>query len=155
MDTCSSNISFLKSWALIWSWSSFAVVIVYTLLGRLSTRCWNITTGTCFHSATKAFERSGADVGTSGLARSQCSNSSLCRPVKFFYTDIDKPFLYAPLFVHGGIVMLKQERAFPKLLPQSWKLYAVALRFPFTGSKGPSMAVYSILYTCQQQVWLK
>jgi hypothetical protein len=39
--------------------------------------------------------------------------------------------------------MLKQERAFPKLLPQSWKhriIYnvIVALRFPFTGTKGPS-----------------
>ena len=38
--------------------------------------------------------------------------------------------------------MLKQERAFPKLLPQSWKgrmsLYAIALRIPFTGTKGPS-----------------
>ena len=40
---------------------------------------------------------------------------------KFFHTDLDKPFLYGPRFVHGGIVMLKQKRAFPKLLPQSWK----------------------------------
>ena len=46
-----------------------------------------------------------------------------------------------------GIVMLKQERAFPKLLQESWKhrivynvivLYAVALTFPFTGTKGPN-----------------
>ena len=40
--------------------------------------------------------------------------SALCRPVKFFHTDLDKPFLYGPRFVHGGIVMLKQERAFPQ-----------------------------------------
>ena len=46
---------------------------------------------------------------------------ALYRPVKVFHTDLDKPFLYATRFVHGGIVMLKQERAFPKLLPQSWK----------------------------------
>ena len=46
---------------------------------------------------------------------------ALCRPVKFFHNDLDKPFLYGPRFVHGGIAMLKQERAFPKLLPQSWK----------------------------------
>ena len=46
---------------------------------------------------------------------------ALCKPVKFFHTDLDKPFLCGPHFVHGGIVMLKQERAFPKLLPQSWK----------------------------------
>jgi hypothetical protein len=39
----------------------------------------------------------------------------------FFHTDLDKPFMYGPRFVHGGIVMLKQEMAFPKLLPQSWK----------------------------------
>ena len=45
----------------------------------------------------------------------------LCRPVNFFHTDLNIPFLYVPCFVHGGIVMLKQERAFPKLLPQSWK----------------------------------
>ena len=46
---------------------------------------------------------------------------ALCKPVKFFHTDLDKPFLYGPRFLHGGIVMLKQERAFPKLFPQSWK----------------------------------
>ena len=36
----------------------------------------------------------------------------LCRPVKFFHTDLNKPLLYGPHFVHRGIVMLKQERAF-------------------------------------------
>jgi hypothetical protein len=46
---------------------------------------------------------------------------ALCRPVKFFHTDLDKHFMHGTHFVHGGIVMLKQERAFPKLLPQSWK----------------------------------
>ena len=46
---------------------------------------------------------------------------ALCRPVKFFHTDLYKPFLYGPHFVHGDIVTLKQERAFPKLLPQIWK----------------------------------
>jgi hypothetical protein len=46
---------------------------------------------------------------------------ALCRLVKFFHTDLDKPFLYVPRFVHEVIVVLKQERAFPKLLPQSWK----------------------------------
>ena len=46
---------------------------------------------------------------------------ALCRPVMLFHTDLDKPFLYGLHFVHEGIVMLKQEGAFPKLLPQSWK----------------------------------
>ena len=46
---------------------------------------------------------------------------ALCKPVKFIHTDLGKPFLYGPRFVHRGIVMLEQERTFPKLLPQSWK----------------------------------
>jgi hypothetical protein len=46
---------------------------------------------------------------------------AMCRSVKFFHTEFDKPFLYGPRFVHGGIVKLKQERAFSKLLPQNWK----------------------------------
>ena len=44
---------------------------------------------------------------------------ALSMPVQYFHINLDKPFLYGPRFVHGGIVMLKQERAFPKLLPQS------------------------------------
>jgi hypothetical protein len=46
---------------------------------------------------------------------------ALCRPEKLFHTNPNKPFLYGPRFVQGGIVMLKQEKAFLKLLPQSWK----------------------------------
>ena len=45
---------------------------------------------------------------------------AMCRPVKFFHNDLDKSFLIGPHFAHGCIVMLKQERAFPKLLPKSW-----------------------------------
>jgi hypothetical protein len=63
---------------------------------------------------------------------------ALCWPVKYFHINLNKYFLDGPCFVHGGIVMLKLERTFPKLLPQSWKhriVYAVALRFPFTGIK--------------------
>ena len=70
---------------------------------------------------------------------------ALCRPVKFFHTDLDKSFMYGLHFVHRVIVMLKQERAFLKLLPQSWiessrmSLYAAAFRFPFTRTKWPSL----------------
>jgi hypothetical protein len=46
---------------------------------------------------------------------------ALCRPVKFFHTNLDKPFLYGPCFVHMGIVMLKQDRALPTLLLPSCK----------------------------------
>ena len=46
---------------------------------------------------------------------------ALCMPGKFLHTDLDKMFLYGPHLVHEGIVIMKQERSFPKLLPQSWK----------------------------------
>jgi hypothetical protein len=29
---------------------------------------------------------------------------ALCRSVKFFHTNLDKPFIFGPRFVHGGIV---------------------------------------------------
>ena len=54
----------------------FAAQTASTLLGRLSTGCWNIATGICFHSATRALLRSGNDVGQFGLVHSRCSNSS-------------------------------------------------------------------------------
>jgi hypothetical protein len=76
--------------------------------------------------------KSISDVGRLGLARWSAFKfiekvfdgvevRTLCRPVKFFHADLNKPFLYGPRFVHRGIVMLKQEWAYPKLLPQSWK----------------------------------
>jgi hypothetical protein len=102
---------------------TFAAIIASTLLGRLSNRCWNIASGSSevghwcwairpgsqsvFQLISKMFD--GVEV------------RALCRPVKFFHTSVNKPFLYGPRFVYGGIVILKQERAFPKLLPQSWK----------------------------------
>jgi hypothetical protein len=98
----------------------FAARTAYTLLERLSTICWNIAVGTCFHSATRALVRSHTAVGRLGLF-DVVEVTALGLPVKFFHTDPDKPFLSGPRFVHRAIVMLKQERAFPKLLPQSWK----------------------------------
>jgi hypothetical protein len=68
---------------------------------------------------------------------------ALCRPVKFFHVDFDKPFLYGPHFLHRGIVM--QERASPSCCHKfgstessRMSLYTVVFRFPFTGTKGPS-----------------
>ena len=46
---------------------------------------------------------------------------ALCRPVKFFHTNLDNPLMYDPRVVHGDIVMLKQEKAFPKHLQQRTK----------------------------------
>ena len=108
----------------------FAAITASTLLRRFSTRGWNIAAGTCFHSATSFSEvrdcwviRPGSQSAIQLIPKvfDGVEVRALCRPVKFFHTDLDKPFLYGPCFVHGGIVMLKQERAFPKLLPQRWK----------------------------------
>ena len=54
----------------------FAAVTASTLLGRLSTRCWNIAAETCFHSGIRVLMRLGTDVRRLGLARSRRSNSS-------------------------------------------------------------------------------
>ncbi len=45
---------------------------------------------------------------------------ALCRPFILPH-QTRKPFLHAPCFVYSGIVMLKQEKALPKLFQQSWK----------------------------------
>jgi hypothetical protein len=110
----------------------FAAITASTLLGTPSTRCWNIAAGTCFHSATRALMRSDTDIQAISLASQSAFQlipkvfdrvevRALCRPVKFFHTDLNKPFLYGPRFVHRGIVMLKWERALTKLLLQSCK----------------------------------
>ena len=45
---------------------------------------------------------------------------ALCRPVKFFHTDLDKPFLYLPHFVQGegGIGMLTAGMSFRPVAPK-------------------------------------
>jgi hypothetical protein len=43
--------------------------------------------------------------------------NALCRPVKFFHTNLDNPFQYGPRFVHCHAETAKEL----KLLPQSWK----------------------------------
>jgi hypothetical protein len=76
VETCSSNISFQNHGHYYGVCPPFAAITASTLLGRLSTRCWNIAAGTCFHSTTRALVRSSTDVGRLGLARSRRSNSS-------------------------------------------------------------------------------
>ena len=63
VETCSSNISFQNHGHSFGVGPPFASLTASTLLGRLSTRCWNIAAGTCFHSATGALVRLGTDVG--------------------------------------------------------------------------------------------
>jgi hypothetical protein len=64
-----------KSWALIRSWSPLCCYNSLHSSGRSSTRCWNIASGTCFSTATRALVSWGTDVGRLGLARSRLSNS--------------------------------------------------------------------------------
>ena len=104
--------------------------------------------GDLLPSAARALVSSVSDVGRLGLARSRRSNSSqscsmglrlgLCAGQTSSYTLISTPFLYGPRFVHGGLAMLKQERAFHKVGSTKSSRIAVALRFPFTGTKEPS-----------------
>ena len=61
---------------------------------------------------------------------------ALCRPVKFIHTDLHKPFLYEPRFVHMDIDMLKQKLV-RSTESSRMSLYAVVLRLPLTGTKGP------------------
>ena len=81
--------------------------------------------GELLHSATRALVRSGTDVGAIRPGSQSAFQffpkvfdcvevRALCRPVKFFHTDLDKPFLYGPRFVHWHAETGKG-------LPQSWK----------------------------------
>ena len=72
---CGHRISFQKIMGLELV-PPFAAITVSTLLERLSTRCWNISEGTCFHSATRVLVRSHTNVGRLDLACCQRSNSS-------------------------------------------------------------------------------
>jgi hypothetical protein len=53
---------------------------------------------------------------------------ALCRPVKFFHTNLDKPFMYRPCFLHRGIVMLKQVRAFPQTVTTKLEEHKISLQ---------------------------
>ena len=95
-------------------------------------RCWLIRPGlqSVFQIISKVFN--GVEV------------RALCRPVMFFHTDLDKQIRYGPRYVYGGIVMLTEERRsrnccliVGRKQLSRLALYAVALRFPFTGTKGP------------------
>jgi hypothetical protein len=114
----------------------------------LSTRCWNIAAGTWFHSSTRALVGSGTDFG---LARSRRSNSSKkCR------------WSWGQVFVQASQVLpyrLRKTWALScwnskELSPNGFhkvgstelsrmSLYPVTLRFPFSGTKGPSPDCYS------------
>ena len=100
----------------------FAAITASTLLGKVSTRCWNIAVGICFHSATRALVRSGTDVGQLGLTHNQHSNSSqrcsmglrsgLCAGQSSTSTLISTNHFTMDLTVHGGIRPLARVAVF-------------------------------------------
>ena len=125
-----------------------AAITVSTLLGRLSSICRNI--------ATKALGRSSIDVGILGLARSRCSNSSqkcsmglrsgLCAGQSSSSTPIMTTHFCMYLALCMGELSCWNRKG-PSLncchkvwsTESSWmSLYAVALTFPFTLTKGRS-----------------
>ena len=79
----------------------------HKIISEVGHLCWAIRAGSqsAFHFIPEVFD--GFEV------------RDLCRPFKFYHTELDKQFLCGPHFVHE--CMLKQERAFTKLLLHSWK----------------------------------
>ena len=70
--------------------------------------------------------------------------SGLCRPVKLFPTDLDKPFFIWTSLCARGHCHVETGKALPQTVTTKLEaqlsrmsLYAVALRFPFAGTKGP------------------
>ena len=134
----------------------FASITASTLLGRLSTRCWNIAAGTCFQSATRPLVWSSTDVGLLGLSRSQCSNSSqsclmglrsrLCAGQSSSSIPILTNHFYMDLALStGALSCWNRKGPSPNCCHKvgstelsRMSLYDVVLRFHFTGTKGPS-----------------
>jgi hypothetical protein len=96
------------------TWRAF--MTTWTLWGRLSTRCLNVSGGMAAHSSCRAVARAVSDVGFWGLERSRHSNSSFYRiqvktlgwPVHFWNIIVHKPFPHIPWFMAGSIVILIQ-----------------------------------------------
>ena len=127
--TASTLLGRLSSWCRI-----IAAITASTLLGRLSTRCRIIAVGTCFHSATSISE-----VGQLGLVSSQLSNSSQRCSMGLKQTLSVWTSLCARGLCHcESRKGLPQTDAIKGIELSKMSLYAVALRFPFTGTKGLS-----------------
>jgi hypothetical protein len=83
---------------------SFAAIAASTLLEMLSIRYWNMLQGLASIQSRKLAIRAGSQSAFKFVPKvfDGVEVSALFRPVKFFHTDLDKPFLYGPLFVHRG-----------------------------------------------------
>ncbi len=63
---------------------------------------------------------------------------TLCRPVKFFYTKLIQPCLYGPFFLFTGAQSCWNRKGPSPNCSHKMSQYAEALRFIFTGTKGPN-----------------
>ena len=135
---------------------SHSKITASTLLGRLSTRRWNIAAGTYFHSATRAIVRLRTDVGRLDLARSRPYDSSqrclmglrsgLCAGQSRSSTPtLTNHFCMELTLCTGALLCWNRKGASPSCCHKvgstksfRMSLHAVALIFPFTGTKRPS-----------------
>ena len=82
----------------------------------LSVRFWSLAAEMFSHSARKALMRMTTDDGLKAQPAVsvhcnvvRCSRFELFwGPVKIFQSQLGKPFLYGPCFVHRGMILLKQ-----------------------------------------------
>ena len=120
VDTCSSNISFHYHEHSNGVCPSFAAITASTLLGRLFTRCWKHCCRDLLPFSHKSIIgdrrwcwviRPGSQSAFQFIPKliNAVEVRALCRPVKFFHTNLNKPFLYGPRFVHGGIFILEAQ----------------------------------------------
>ena len=114
----------------------FASITASTLLGRLSTRCWNIADGTCFHSATRALER-GRAMALGDLRSGLCAcQSSSYTPKNHFCMDL--ALCTGEFYWNGKGFSPNCCHKVGSTESPRMSLYAVALRFSFNGTKGSS-----------------
>ena len=120
----------------------------------------------------RALEGVGTDVGRLGLARSRCSNSSqrclmglksgLCEGQSSSSTPIStNHFGMNHALCTGALSCLNRKGPSPNCCHKVGRtessrmsLYAVALRFPFTGTKGPSPNNEKTLFILHQTLQL-
>ena len=118
-----------------------AAITSSTLLGRLSTRCWMIAPGTCFHSATRALVRSGVPIHPKvvwfGWGQGSAQASQVLSPRSRQSASVRMTSLCARGHCHAEAG--KGKNCFYKdgsTESSRMLFYAVSLRFPFTGTKG-------------------
>ena len=199
VETCSSNISFQNHGHYFGAGPPFVAITGSKLLGRLSTKCWNIAAGTCFPSATRTLMRFGANFERFGLARSRRSNwSQRCSMELRSGLSADQWSSSTPILTNhfcmdlalctGALSCWNKDFSSLELSGLAWTMknsprplflfhqtlkWLVGKVASYNGATlkltelfnnailrpmfvcGDCMAVCSILYTCQQRVWLK